>query len=44
MKEATAKTLARVERKRESHNIEEIGFINIAKKLYIKYKEIKISF
>ncbi len=39
MKEATAKTLVRV----ESLNIEEIGFISIAKKLYIKHKEMKIS-
>ena len=39
MKEATAKTLVRV----ESLNIEEIGFISIAKKLYIKYKKLKIN-
>ena len=38
----TIETLER-ERERESLNIKDIGFINIAKKLYIKYKELKIN-
>ena len=31
------------ERERESLNIKDIGFINNAEKLYIKYKELKIK-
>lgn len=30
-------------RERESLNIKDIGFINNAEKLYIKYKELKIK-
>ena len=45
MKGTNATNLARVEREREreSLNIKDIGFINNAEKLYIKYKELKIK-
>ena len=45
MKETNAKTVEILEREREreSLNIKDIGFISIAKKLYIKYKELKIN-
>ena len=41
MKGTNATNLARVERARL--NIKDIGFINNAEKLYIKYKELKIK-
>ena len=45
MKETNAKTIEILEREREreSLNIKDIGFINNAEKLYIKYKELKIK-
>ena len=42
MERTNAETVARVERERESLNIQDTGFISNAIKLYIKYKELKI--
>ena len=36
-------TLKQLKYQRERLNIKDIGFISIAKKLYIKYKELKIN-
>ena len=45
MKELNAETLEKLEREREreSLNIKDIGFNSIAKKLYIKYQNLKIN-
>ena len=44
MEETNAETLEILEREREREpNIEDIGFNCIAKKLYIKYQNIKIN-
>ena len=45
MKGTNAKTLEKLEREREreSLNIEDKGFNSIAKKLYIKYQNLKIN-
>ena len=38
-----AKTVGTVERERESRNLKNDGFISSVKKLYIKYRDIKIN-
>ena len=43
MEGTNAKSLEKLERERESLNIEDIGFISHSIKLYIKYKELKIK-
>ena len=40
---AQAKTVGTVERERESRNLKNNGFISSVKKLYIKYRNIKIN-
>ena len=43
MKELNAETLEKLERERERLNIKDKGFISIAKKLYIRYQNLKIN-
>ena len=44
MQETNAKTIETLERERETEPyLKDIAFISIAKKLYIKYKELKIN-
>ena len=43
MKELNAETLEKLERERARLNIEDKGFKSIAKKLYIKYQNLKIN-
>ena len=43
MEETNAESIEKLERERESFNVKDIGFNSIAKKLYIKYRKIKIN-